>query len=96
MIQKCPTFKYWDTVLQIELLGLVLVRAHHECNFLLYTDDVVIPHILKQLERCTRVDIVWDTYVFDSIKAPTREKRGRGIRRKVAGKNKVPGKWNEF
>ena len=40
MIQKCPTFKYWDTVLQIELLGLVLVRAHHECNFPLYTDSL--------------------------------------------------------
>ena len=42
------------------------------------------------------MDIVWDTYVFDSIKASTREKRGRGIRRKVAGKNKVLGKWNDF
>ena len=39
-IQKCPTFKYWDTVLQIELLGLVLVRAHRECNFPLYTDSL--------------------------------------------------------
>ena len=40
MIQKCSTFKYWDTVHQIELLGLVLVRAHHECNFPLYTDSL--------------------------------------------------------
>ena len=40
MIQKCPTFKYWDTVLQIELLGLVLVKAHCECNFPFYTDSL--------------------------------------------------------
>ena len=83
----------------ITLNGGVLVHLLSTANittFDQYADDVVIPHILKQLERCTRVDIVWDTYVFDSIKASTREKRGRGIRRKVAGKNKVPGKWNDF
>ena len=61
-----------------------------------YANEVIIPHILKQLQRCTRVDIVWDTYIADSIKASTREKRGKGIRRKVAGKNKLPGKWNDF
>ena len=83
----------------IALDGGALVHLLSTANittFDQYADDVVIPHILKQLERCTRVDIVWDTYVFDSIKASTREKRGRGIRRKVAGKNKVPGKWNDF
>lgn len=45
-----------------------------------YADDVFILHILKQLQRCTRVDIVLDTYTTDSIKASTREKRGIGIR----------------
>lgn len=53
-----------------------------------YADDVVIPYILKQLERSTRVDVVWDTYITDSIKASTREKRGKGIRQKVAGKTR--------
>ncbi len=61
-----------------------------------YADDVVIPHILKQLERSTRVDIVWDTYITDSLKQSTRDRRGKGTRKKVAGKNKVPGKWNDF
>ena len=61
-----------------------------------YANEVIIPHILKQLQRCTRVDIVWDTYIADSIKASTKEKRGKGIRRKVAGKNKLQGKRNDF
>ena len=42
------------------------------------------------------MDIVWDRYISDSIKAATREKRGKGIRMKVAGKNKVPGNWSDF
>ena len=35
-------------------------------------------------------------YLIASRHLSTREKRGRGIRQKVAGKNKVPGKWNDF
>ena len=58
-----------------------------------YDDNVFIPHIMKQLENSKRVDIVWDTYIPSSIKESTREKRGKGFRRKVAGRNKVPGNW---
>ena len=28
-----PTFQYWDTILSIELLGLIFVRAHREQNY---------------------------------------------------------------
>ena len=45
-----------------------------------------IPYVKKQLESATRVDVVWDTYVPDSLKESTREKRGKGIRRKGQGK----------
>ena len=51
---------------------------------------------MRQLETCTRVDIVWDRYISNSIKAATREKRGKGTRMKVAGKSKVPGNWRGF
>lgn len=61
-----------------------------------YADQVFVPHIMKQLETSKRVDVVWDTYIPSSIKESTREKRGKGIRRKVAGKNKLPGKWADF
>ena len=45
-----------------------------------YADLVFIPHLVKQLEKCSRLDLVWDTYITDSIKASTREGRGQGIR----------------
>ncbi len=65
-------------------------------TFAEYTDKVFIPYVKKQLERTTRVDIVWDTYAPDSLKESTREKRGKGIRRKVSGQTKLPGKWMDF
>ena len=58
-----------------------------------YAGCVFIPHIMKKLESSKRVDVVWDTYIVDSIKEPVRERRGKGIRRKVIGKNKVPSNW---
>lgn len=61
-----------------------------------YATDVFIPHIMRLLESCTRVDVVWDTYLPRSIKESTREKRGKGVRRKVAGQTKVPSNWSDF
>ena len=42
------------------------------------------------------MDIVWDTYIPTSIKAATREKRGKGARQKVVGMNKLPSNWKCF
>ena len=61
-----------------------------------YADQIFVPHIIQQLRNSKRVDIVWDTYKVGSIKESTREKRGHGVRRKVAGKNKLPGNWADF
>ena len=61
-----------------------------------YADKVFIPYVNKQLQHSTRVDIVWDVYVTDSLKESTREKRGKGVRRKVSGQTKLPGNWINF
>ena len=61
-----------------------------------FAEKVFLPYINQQLEDTDRVDIVWDTYLSNSIKGSAREKRGKGVRRKVAGSNKIPGKWQEF
>ena len=61
-----------------------------------YADKVFVPYINKQLQSCMRVDIVWDTYIPDSLKESTREKRGKGIRRKVSGETKIPSNWIDF
>ena len=36
------------------------------------------------------------TFLISSIKESAHEKRGKGIRRKVAGPNMIPRKWQEF
>jgi len=61
-----------------------------------YADQIFLPHTAKQLESCTRIDVVYDAYLPNSIKQSAREKRGKGICRKVSGNNKLPGKWTEF
>ena len=65
-------------------------------TFEVYAVKVFLPFINQQLENADRVDIVWDTYLSSSIKGFAREKRGKGVRRKVSGSNKIPGKWQEF
>ena len=46
MINKSPTFQYWDTVLHMEITGLIFVRAHREQNFPPYVET------LKALVPC--------------------------------------------
>ena len=41
-----------------------------------------------------RLDIV--TYIPDSLKESTREKRGKGVHRKVSGETKIPSNWTDF
>ena len=64
-----------------------------------YADKIFIPYLEKlekQLQSATRLDVVWDVYTPDSLKESTREKRGKGVRRKVSGKTKLPGNWMDF
>ena len=61
-----------------------------------YADQVFLPYIHAQLQTTSRIDIVWDDYRPESLKESTRQKRGPGIRRKVAGDTKIPAKWIDF
>ena len=40
MIEKGPTFQFWDTVMGIEKLILTFIRAHRERNFDLYVQGL--------------------------------------------------------
>ncbi len=42
------------------------------------------------------MDVVWDTYIPESLKESTRDKRGKGVRRKVSGLTKLPSNWMDF
>lgn len=61
-----------------------------------YATIVCLPHIKNQLQKVKRLDVVWDRYVENSLKAQTRSKRGQGIQRRVQSDVRLPGNWSEF
>ena len=38
MVEKSPTFQYWDIAKRVEILIVVFVTGHREKNFVLYVD----------------------------------------------------------
>ena len=42
------------------------------------------------------MNVVWDTYRPKSLKESTRQRRGKGVRRKVCVETKLPRKWSDF
>ena len=61
-----------------------------------YANETFLPVIRRTLRDCDRVDIVWDEYRCDSLKALTRLERGTGVRQLVRPFAKIPKNWNEF
>uniref|UniRef100_UPI00358E5A52 uncharacterized protein n=1 Tax=Myxine glutinosa TaxID=7769 RepID=UPI00358E5A52 len=83
--------KVLDGAVIVHCLPVTHVRTFHE-----YADNVFIPYLERQLKTTKRLDLVWDTYIPNSLKESTREKRGKGTRRKVSGDTKLPTNWNDF
>ena len=77
---------------------LNLAKAKKNQSFKDYATDVFYPQIRKQMNEYSaqRVDIVFDTYKYQSLKASTRVKRGKRIRRKVLDKSVAPTNWRSF
>ena len=61
-----------------------------------YARQVFIPYISRQLHHVSRLDLVWDSYVVDTLKATARAKRGKGVRRRVVDSAPIPGNWQNF
>ena len=61
-----------------------------------YAEQVFVPYVMSQLRNIERLDIVWDQYFTNSLKLTARQKRGKGVRRRVTPDNKLPGHWPEF
>ena len=79
--------------------GAVIVHSLQPTGVLTfddYADKIFIPHKQQHLQQAERVDIVWDTYITNSLKESTRQKRGAGVRRKVSSQAKVPSNWMAF
>ena len=65
-------------------------------TFEVYAKKVFLPYISLQLCKATRVDLVWDVYLNDSLKGTARLKRGQGIWRRVAGTGLIHGNLQNF
>ena len=61
-----------------------------------YSNSVFLPYIFGQLQSIQWLDIVWDVYPADSLKAGTRSKRGPGQRRKVLPLVPLPSTMEEL
>lgn len=89
----CPLFdcKIFDGAAVVHFLSPKTTNTFAD-----YADQVFIPFFLQQLEGTSRVDLVWDRYLANSIKGLTREHRGSGVRIKVSSQSKIPKKWEDF
>ena len=78
--------------------GAFLVHLLPTTNATTFDDysNLFISYITDRLADTDRLDIVWDRYTSDSLKAATRKKRGEGARKHVTGATKLPGKWADF
>ena len=51
------------------------------CKTFMEYSEVFLPYIKQSIENVQRMDLVWDEYIPNSLKASTRQKRGTGARR---------------
>ena len=69
----------------------VSVKIFHD-----YAQIVFLPYIERMLQDVVRIDVVWDTYVEDSLKAQTRMNRVSGNHLRVSNSTNIPVDWKSF
>ena len=78
-----PSFvdaKLLDGTAVVHFLPITNVVTFNE-----YADLILLLHLAKQLESCTRVDVVWDTYLPNNIKHSAGKNEGKEYIEKVLG-----------
>ena len=75
----------------VHALSTKLVKTFDE-----YFHSVFLPWTESMLHNSNRIDIIWDVYRAESLKESTRERRGKGIRRKVSGQTNLPSSIQNF
>jgi len=92
-VENAPTVdvKLLDGTAVVQMINPGAVKTFQE-----YADTVFLPYVFQQLTTVKRVDVVWDEYVLHSLKDVTRQKRGKGIRRRVTSTTKLPKNWRDF
>ena len=85
--------------MQLSRFGVVhLLDPRTARTFSDYAGIFFQPYIDRQLQlhETQRIALVGIIYIPDSLMSSTRQKRGKGIRRRVLGKTNVPNNWKEF
>ena len=80
-----------DGAVIVQILRPGAAKAFEE-----YVHQVFIPHITEQSHHVSRLDLVWDRYLADTLKATARLKRGKRVRRRVVGSAPLPSNWLSF
>ncbi|KAG1697674.1 hypothetical protein GQR58_005902 [Nymphon striatum] len=65
-------------------------------NFREYEQQIFIPYMSTKFQCSSRLDLVWDTYRTDSLKASARAKRGKGVRKCVVVEGAISRNWQNF
>ena len=96
-ISEAQSISPTTTMVVIDRAALVqMLKPGASKNFKDYAHQVFIPYMLGQLHTASRLDLVWDSYIIDSLKSTARAKRGKGIRRRVVASAPIPGNWQSF
>ena len=82
-----------DTIIIDGAAVVNMIKPGPEGTFIDYAEKSFLPFIKGQLRHARRVDVVWDEYIANSLKATTRCNRGGGVRRRVAATNQLPRNW---
>ena len=65
-------------------------------NFAEYASQVIIPYISSKFQKASRIGLVWNKYIQDSLKYATRAKREKGVQRCVVTEARLPSNWMDF
>ena len=96
MVSKPQSTPEVDAII---LDGAVVVHMLHPNTaktFQEYADFVFGPYISTQIDKTSVVNVVWDVYLPDSLKGTTRQKREKGVRRRVSPSTTIPKSWKDF
>ena len=73
-----------------------MLRPGSGMTFMDYAKSVFLRHLQSYLTYAVRIDVVFDIYRPDSLKAGTRLGRGYGVRYRVTADGSIPKNWHEF
>lgn len=82
---------HWMVLLQSSMLKPINVKIFQE-----HVTQVLLPYFKAQVRIVTRTDKIWDEHLEASLTSRAREKRGKGVWRRVETYNTIPRNWQEL